>query len=48
MIGTTLLLAVTLSSCIAAICAETTMGKAGFGYLSILCLCLLILWRARK
>lgn len=48
MIGTTLILAATIGSCIAAICADSTMGKAGFGYLSIVCLCLLILWRARK
>ena len=48
MIGYTLILAATLSACIAAIMAETVMGKAGFGYLAIMCLCLLILWRARK
>lgn len=48
MIGTTLLLAATLGSCIAAINAETTMGKAGFCWLAITCMFLLILWRARK
>lgn len=48
MIGTTLLLAATIGSCIAAIMAETVMGKVGFGYLAIVCMCVLILWRGRK
>ncbi len=48
MIGYTLILAATLSSCIAAIMAETVVGKVGFGYLAIVCMCVLILWRARK
>jgi len=43
-----LILAATLSSLIAAIMAETVMGKVGFGYLAIVCMCVLILWRARK
>lgn len=48
MIGYTLILAATLSSLISAIMAETVMGKVGFGYLAIVCMCVLILWRARK
>lgn len=48
MIGYTLILAATLSACIAAICADSVMGKVGFGWLAITCMCVLILWRARK
>ena len=48
MIGYALILAATLSACIAAIMAETVMGKVGFWYLAIVCMCVLILWRARK
>ena len=48
MIGYALILAATLSACIAAIMAETVMGKVGFGWLAITCMCVLILWRARK
>ena len=48
MIGYAAILAATLSACIAAIMAETVMGKVGFGYLAIVCMCVLILWRARK
>lgn len=48
MIGYALILAAVIGSCIAAIRAETVMGKVGFGYLAIMCLFLLILWRARK
>ena len=48
MIGYALILAATLSACIAAICADSVMGKVGFGWLAITCMCVLILWRARK
>jgi len=48
MMGYALILAATLSACIAAIMAETVMGKVGFGYFAIVCMCVLILWRARK
>lgn len=48
MMGYAAILAATLSACIAAICADSVMGKVGFGYLAIVCMCVLILWRARK
>lgn len=48
MIGYALILAAVIGSCIAAIMAETVMGKVGFGYFAIVCMCVLILWRARK
>lgn len=48
MIGYLIIGTLTLATCIGAAKAESTLGMAGYAYIALVGLCLLILWRGRK